>query len=485
MRDDPGPPVELPGEPGSDDGRYARACAGDLDAYQELVAAWAGDVYALAALVAGADAAPALTREVFTRLVHLRRDIDSQHWATALFRVANQVVSAHEPPTGDPAEPPVLAGARALGPRQHTILALHVRQGADAAALAGVLAVHEPTARAVLGRLLPAARRAITETAVDAGGPLRGDALAAYAALPAAAPPGELAGELRDAVATEWPGPAPRPHVLADHSFAPAGSWSPAVVAAAPVAAKPRRGLLVAISAGGALAVLAVALLVPGSPFAIDQDDPAPAGVVVPPATPTPRPSPSPSPTRTRTATPSNTATPAATASPTAGAGTAGTPTPTRAVPTPTPTATRTATGTPTRTATGTPTPTENATPVSPTPTPTFTSTPSATATPTATPTACPAQLSADVSVVSIPADGTSFFDVRESSFCAGTTFTVSAASEGDWLSAGPASGTIERGGRARVTLQANATEPGPYQGVVLVTWPGGNLRVQVLYTKP
>ena len=459
----------MPGEPAPPDpAEYARAEAeqalfrrarqGDPGAFQQLAANWSADVYSYMALVSGFDAAPALVVAAFSQLARSLRG-EKQSWPEALWAVAYRVASNAPPPGPDAlSRSAPVVGARALGPRQHALLALHVRQQADATALARVLAIGEDSARSVLSRLLPAARRSIIETAGNRPG---NDPLAAYASVPPPALPAALETELAAALSDAWGSSQPPLRSPDIREVAP--FEAPRDESLAP-ARKPLA--LVALLGLGGVAMAAMVFLVPGSPLGPDgagrdttrafaADSPTATAAAV--ATVAPSPSASPA--------------PALSPSPSAGATRGPSPSPAASL-SPGPAATRTAGPSPWATASPTETP-------SPAPTPS--ATPTATASPTAT--TCKPQLSPNTPRVSLPANGASTLTIYNN-FCGPTSFIVTIPIGAEWLAVAPLEGTVKSGDLQNLNLQATVAAPGQYTALVSVSWPAGSFSVQVTYQR-
>jgi len=393
--------------------------------------------------------------------------------------------------------PLVADGALALDPRQLSLLDLQLRQGLGDDEIAVILDITRSNARLLMARACEAAEDRLaafimaarerdrcarlgaalapidTSTASPAlrrvvrrhlsvcpacEGQRRrlASPLAVFAALQAIVPPAGAREQILEALMRRWPG-AIAMHVRPEDDAA-AGNVVPG---RPPVRG---RALLALSGLASATALVAVALLVPASPFAFTasgHDDAASPGAnglaPLPSATGTP--------VSDRTIA---TATrPASSVAPSASSD-AGTP----GAVTPGPSASSTAT-------------------VTPSPGPTSTGTPPATATPMHTPASTPTSIPCvprlatnGISQVFLAPGGIGSFFVYDAQLCGPLSFATSGP---PWLAVAPATGSFATGGMAEVTIAAPAGDlaEGPHTGVVTVSGVpnGGEVSVTVTVT--
>ena len=399
--------------------------------------------------------------------------------------------------------PLVWEAALALDPRQLSLLDLQLRQGLGNGEIAAVLDITQENARVLLARVDAAAEDrlvAFIMAARDRDGCARlGAALAAidtstaslalrrmvarhlslcplcqerrrrlapplavFAALQAIAPDDGTRERILDNLMRRWPVAAVLRQRAEDGGAAVIGPpWRPPGRGAQ----AGRRPVLALSGLGSVIALLAVALLFPASPFALTvagQDDapsPDPNGLApLPSATRSPASNRLPA---TATATlPTSIATNAAPGAGTPGA--VGQSPIAGATPTATPTAGPTSTGTPPPTATSTHTPVS---------------------TPTSIP--CVPRLATNgISQVFLAPGGTGSFFVYDAQLCGPLSFATSASS---WLAVAPAAGSFAYADKAEVTVTAPAGDlaEGPHTGVVTVAGVpnGGQVTVTVIVT--
>ncbi|MCS7293979.1 MAG: sigma-70 family RNA polymerase sigma factor [Chloroflexota bacterium] len=493
--------AELKAFPG--DEAVVRARAGDMEAFAQLYEAYFPAVYDfLIRLLRDPDEAADVTQDTFLKamrsLSSLREPGQFRAWLftiarnTALNRIAVRQRSVplerrddEEGPAftvvdesrfADPAEAAAAKEAaavidevaKALDPRQLSLLDLHLRQGLGPAEIAQVLGVSRNNAAVMLHRLREAVRRAIEATylAKRPGCPRLAAALADVT--PPLTPGvrrivekhadrcpecGERRKKLAplfvfSALAPVQPPPGLAERLLAQlRTAAASGALGPCDDAVpqpeAPVRLH-RRVSVAAAALGSAAVLLGLLAFVPGSPVSVfrtglfdgppdfsgalpffsgNGDEPPTAG----PAAPTP--------IRPPTASPTPTSTPAA-------AGAAAAP----RSPTPTPTATPT---------------------LAPTPTPTPSPTPSPTPAPTPTP--CVTEIAVEPNATLAVGPGTEWLGlltIADVGGC-GFAFRVIVVEGADWLVATPTSGVVTGTGQVQVSVVVDpARLPGTGEGL-------------------
>lgn len=508
---------------GVDAGTVARAQAGEMEAFAELYEAYFPAVYDfLVRLLRDPDEAADVTQDAFLKamraLASLREPAHFRAWLFSIARnaalnrlEARKRLAPLEPPGeqgaspafavvderrfADPAEVAAAAeaaalieeAARALDPRQLSLLDLHVRQGLDTAEVAAVLGVTRNNAAVMLHRLREAVRRALEAAALakrpacarlaaavaDLEGPLTPEVrrivekhadrcpecderrkkvapLLVYGALaPVPPPPGlreRLLATLRDAAEAGE---------LASEPASPEEAELPLLLSS--------HRLLASAALAAAALFAAILAFVPGSPVSVfrtglfDEPPRLPAVLPFPPLAE--RDSTTPTPTATPTKPPAASPTAATTAPPGArgGAAPSQTPRPTPARPTPSP---------------------------SPSPSPSPTAPPTATATPT--PPACTPVVRTNVPFVAVaPPSWTTTVRLYDSFFC-GTPFTAAADSEGGWLTASPGEGRLEGPNfTAELTLAVDpgrlpGTGEGFFRGSVRIAWGSESIALAV-----